>query len=217
MIMQMRSIAIVDDHQLIIDGIQKMLSENDNWQFAGGFTNSLSFEACFTHQNMPDVLLLDINLLKEDGIEICKRFTKKYPTLKTIMLTNTEEAAVAKHAIKNGAKGFLLKNITAQELFDCLEKVMAGEIGLHIKIEKLVIQANLFGKKENNNYVPKLSSREKEILNLIANEMTTQEIADKLFISVNTVETHRASLLSKLGSRNIAGLIKTAMEKGLID
>ena len=95
-------------------------------------------------------------------------------------------------------------------------RVLAGETYLHKEMEKLLLQ-NSLGIKQETNYIPKLSRREQEVLDLIAKEHTSQEIADLLFVSVNTVETHRASLLSKFGARNIAGLVKAALEKGLIN
>lgn len=213
----LHSIAILDDHLLIIEGVQKLVAENTQWHFVGGFTASAAFETYCTEHTCPDVLLLDIHLPSEDGIVICKELSKKYSHIKIVMLTSIAEPAIVKNAIKNGASGFMLKNMRPEELWDCLQKIMNGETWLHKDIEKLMIQASISGKKESSSYIPKLSSREKEILNLIAKEMTTQEIADHLFISVNTAETHRASLLSKFGSRNIAGLIKAAMEKGMID
>jgi DNA-binding NarL/FixJ family response regulator len=214
---QLHSIAVLDDHLLIIEGVQKLIAENKQWQFVGGFTSHAAFTIYCNEKKCPDVLLLDIHLPGEDGIVICKELSKKYSHLKIVMLTSIAEAAIVKNTIKNGASGFMLKNMRPDELWDCLEKITKGETWLHKDIEKLMIQASISGKKENNSYIPKLSSREKQILNLIAKEMTTQEIADHLFISVNTAETHRASLLSKFGSRNIAGLIKAAMEKGMID
>jgi DNA-binding NarL/FixJ family response regulator len=215
--MQLHSIAVLDDHQLIIEGVQKLVTANSQWHFAGGFHNAAMLQNYITTNGCPHVLLLDIHLPEEDGIVLCKELLKQYPQLLIVMLTSISETAVVKNAMKNGAKGFMLKNMQATDLWDCLEKVMAGETYLHKDIEKTMIQAGIGVKAASTNYIPKLSRREKEILDLIAKEMTTQEIATQLFISVNTVETHRASLLSKFGCRNIAGLIKAAMEKGLID
>jgi DNA-binding NarL/FixJ family response regulator len=211
------SIAVLDDHQLIIEGVQKLVETNNQWFFAGGFQTAAMLHSQITANGCPNVLLLDIHLPQEDGILLCKELSKKYPDLKIVMLTSIAEIAIVKNAMKNGAKGFMLKNMQANDLWQCLNKVMAGETYLHSDIEKLLIQTGISGKTVGSSYIPKLSRREQEILNLIAKEMTTTEIAAHLFISVNTAETHRASLLSKFGCRNIAGLIKAAMEKGMID
>lgn len=216
MTMPVYSIAVIDDHQLIIEGVQQLLATNSNWHFAGGFKTAAMFYNHIAANNCPNVLLLDIHLPQEDGILLCKEFSKKYPDLKIVMLTSIAEAAIVKNAMKNGAKGFMLKNMQAIDLWQCLEKVMADDTYLHSDIEKLLIQSGISSKTVSSTYIPKLSRREQEILNLIAKEMTTQEIAAQLFISVNTAETHRASLLSKFGSRNTVGLIKSAMEKGMI-
>jgi len=119
--------------------------------------------------------------------------------------------------MRNGAHGFMLKNMQRTELWDCLEAIKNGNKYLHKDIEKVLLQNSLDITTAGSDYIPKLSRREKEVLELIMKEMTTQEIAGALFISVNTVETHRASLLTKLGVKNIAGLVKVAIEKGLLD
>lgn len=210
------SICIIDDHQLILEGVERMLAGQHNWQFAGGFTSVPAFEQFISTDRLPDLLLLDIHLPGEDGLAVCKQLHKKYPALKIVMLTSLSEPAIVKTALKNGASGFLLKNMQKEELLDCFSRVLAGETYLHKEMEKLLLQ-NSLGIKQETNYIPKLSRREQEVLDLIAKEHTSQEIADLLFVSVNTVETHRASLLSKFGARNIAGLVKAAVEKGLIN
>ncbi len=209
------SISIIDDHQLILEGVERMLADQQDWQFAEGFTSVKAFEQFISTNILPDLLLLDIHLPSEDGLAACKQLHKSYPFVKIIMLTSLSEPAIVKSALKNGASGFLLKNMQKEELLDCLTSVMNGETYLHKEIEKLLLQ-NSLGIKPENSYIPKLSRREQEVLDLIAKECTSQEIAEKLFVSVNTIETHRASLLSKFGARNIAGLIKAAFEKGLI-
>lgn len=209
------NICIIDDHQLILEGVGRMLADQQSWSFAGGFTSVQAFEEFAGNNSLPDLLLLDIHLPNEDGLAACKQLHKNYPVLKIVMLTSLSEPAIVKSALKSGASGFLLKNMQKDELLDCLNKVLNSETYIHQEIEKLLLQ-NSIGIKQETTYIPKLSRREQEVLDLIAQEFTSQEIADKLFVSVNTVETHRASLLSKFGARNIAGLMKAAVEKGLI-
>lgn len=209
-------IAVLDDHSLIVDGIKSLLQHNTTYQFAGGFHSSSAFESYIRNHSLPEFLLLDINLNGEDGMSLCKQFTKTYPELKIIMLTGLSEPAIIKNALKSGCAGFMLKNMKADELWECLAKVKAGEKYLHPEVEHILLQNAMDGKSKQNDFIPRLSRREKEVLELIVREHTTQEIADLLFISVNTVETHRASLLSKFGARNIAGLVREAVEKGLV-
>lgn len=211
-----KRIAVLDDHTLIIEAIGTLVKNNPAYTFAGGFDSSAALLSYIEKYTMPDYLLLDIHLAGEDGIVLCRELVKRFDGIKVIMLTGISEPAVIKNAIKNGCAGFLLKNMKAEELWECLDKIETGELYLHKDVEKIMLQNAIESRRPSANYIPRLSKRETEILQLIAKEMTTQEIADSLFISVNTVETHRASLLSKLGSRNIAGLIKTALEKGLI-
>ena len=211
------SIAVLDDHLLIAEAIEKMVQENAQYSFFGGFTQSVDFEEAVIKKKSPAFLLLDINLNGEDGIELCKKFAKQFSSLKIIMLTGLTQPAIVKNAIKNGAAGFMLKNMQREDLWTCLQKVAAGETYLHPDIEKILLQNSLHGKSTDDAYLPKLSRRERDVLELILKEMTTQEIAEALFISVNTVETHRASLFTKTGVRNIAGLVKVTIEKGLLD
>ena len=210
-------IAVLDDHQLIAEAIEKMVMEHPNYRFAGGFTRHSGLEDYVRRESAPDFLLLDINLDGEDGIALCKQYVKAWPSIKIIMLTGLTQPAIVRNAMKNGAHGFMPKNMQHDDLWEALEKVAAGETYLHRDIEKLLVQSSIDRRAGNNDYLPKLSRREQEVLGLILEEKTTQEIADLLFIPVNTVETHRASLLSKLGARNIAGLVRIAIEKGLMD
>jgi DNA-binding NarL/FixJ family response regulator len=210
-------IAVLDDHQLITEAIEKIVQSNPLYSFAGGFNHSQQFRQYIQEQGAPAFLLLDINLGAEDGIDLCRQLGRQYPLMKIIMLTGLTQPAVVKNAMKNGAHGFMLKNMQRTELWDCLESVKNGSVFLHKDIEKILLQNSLDIKTTGSGYIPKLSRREKEVLELIMKEMTTQEIAAALFISVNTVETHRASLLSKMGAKNIAGLVKITIERGLLD
>lgn len=210
------SIAVLDDHSLILDAIANMVKNNADYTFAGGFISAADLVAFIEKQGVPQFLLLDINLQGEDGLALCKSYTKDYPDMKIIMLTGLQEPAIIRNAVKSGCAGFMHKNMKAEELWECLGKIKQGDRYLHASVEKILLQSTINGTGSSIGYIPRLSRREKEVLDLIVREMTTQEIAGALFISVNTVETHRASLLSKLGARNIAGLVKVAIEKGLV-
>lgn len=207
------SVAVLDDHDLISEAIKSLLDANKTYQFVAGF---LSASACIKHLNSfndVDILLLDIHLNGEDGLKICKTLTHDFPSLHKIMLTSLTQQSLVTEALKNGAKGYLPKNVGYHELIEALDTVIKDKIYLHKDISFLPIKNE---KESTYRYLPKLTRREKEILQLILEEKTTQEIAEKLFIAVSTVETHRSSLLTKTGSKNVVGLIKYTIEKGLL-
>ncbi len=209
-------IVVLDDHSLIIDGIYSMCAGHPHYVVAGGFSSSAALNEYIHANSAPEFLLLDINLNGEDGMQLCKSYSKSHPDMKVIMLTGLSEPAIIKSAVKSGCAGFMLKNMKADELWDCLARVQQGELHLHPDVERIMMSNAIAGKADTNSFIPRLSRREQEVLELIVQERTTQEIAEALFISVNTVETHRASLLTKTGARNIAGLVRIAIEKGLV-
>ncbi len=211
------TIVVLDDHLLIREALEKIIAENTAYIFSGAFHTSSELQNYIRKDGVPAFLLLDINLGNEDGILLCKQLRKQYPDLKIIMLTGLTQATIVKNAIKNGANGFMLKNMQKEELWECLSVVASGETWLHKDLQQILLGSGNSGQSADNGYTPKLSRREKEVLELIMQEMTTQEIANSLFISVNTVETHRSGLMSKLGVKNIAGLVKITIEKGLLD
>ncbi|MDN5205687.1 response regulator transcription factor [Fulvivirgaceae bacterium BMA10] len=208
-------IAITDDHVMILRGIETMLANTKEVEIVGTYCNGHE-----TLRNIaadkPDVLLLDINLPDIDGIELCKKIIKKMPELKIIALTNFEEISFVKRILNNGADGYLLKNTQKIELIKALKTVLKGEQYLQQNIRNKLMNHAL-GKPKHNQFSANLTRREQEVLEAIAEELTTQEISDKLFISPKTVETHRMNLMSKLGAKNSVGIIKNAMEQGLLD
>lgn len=210
---QLYKVAVLDDHDLIAQAIKSMLESHKTYKFIGGFT---TFSECVKHINEInsfDILLLDINLKNEDGIEICKKLNNNFPEIHKIMLTSLTQQSLISEALKNGAKGYLTKNVSYTDLIEAFDSVLKGKIYLHQDISFVPsVERNKF----TDNYLPKLTRREKEILTLILEEYTTQEIGDKLFITVSTVETHRSSLLLKTGSKNVVGLIKYTLQKGLL-
>ncbi len=208
-------IAITDDHQLILQGFESLLENEKEIRLVGKYANAQE-----TLDNIgkdaPDVLLLDINLPDINGIDLCKTLLGAYPDLKIIALSNFDETSFVKRILSNGAKGYLLKNTHTHELVTAISMVLRGEIYLQKDIEKKLLNQSL-GKTPAHSLMTKLTRREKEVLLGIYEELTTQEIATKLFISPKTVETHRMNLMSKLQVRNSAGLIKIAIEKDLLD
>ena len=209
----MIKILIVDDHQVVLDGIQSMLEQEEDISIAGKLMNGPDALE-FLKTSPVEVALIDINMPGMDGIELCKAIQKMCPEIKVLALTTFNEVSFITNMMKSGASGYLLKNTTKEELITAIKTIQQGEQYLAQEVQEKLISAS-FGKKDST-FIPKLTRREKEVLKLIMEEFTTKEIAEKLFISVATVETHRLHLLNKLGVRNTAGLVKIAIQKGLI-
>ena len=209
----MIKIAITDDHTIVIEGIKTMLKLSKEIEVVQSFENLKE-----TFENLDEsihVLLLDINLPDGNGINACKELLAKHPDLKIIAITNFEDSIFIKQILKNGALGYLLKNTSKSELTEAIKQVNEGKRFLPKKINDILLNDSI-GLQNSGYFIPKLTIREKEILALIIKEFTTEEIATKLFVSTKTVESHRGNLIQKLGVKNVAGLVREAIEKGLI-
>lgn len=199
---------IVDDHYMVIEGIRSLLQNEKGIEWAGHASNAASCLA-FLHQQLPDIILMDINLPDKSGIDLCKEVRSLYPSVFIIGLSTFNQQSFIQKMMEHGASGYVLKNATQEELMEAIETVANGKTFLSE-------EAALSLRKNNNGETPVLTRREKEVLELIADGMTNNEIAAKLFISVTTVDTHRKNLLAKFDARNIASLIKSAMQMQLI-
>ena len=209
----MIKVAITDDHTIVIEGIKTMLKSNKDVEIIQSFENLTT-----TFENLDpnvQVLLLDINLPDGNGIVACKELLIKHRDLKIIALTNFEDSIFIKQILKNGAMGYLLKNTSKSELLEALKEVTNGNRYLPKKISDILLNDSI-GIENSSYFIPKITVREKEILALIIKEFTTEEIAEKIFLSAKTVESHRSNLMQKLGVKNSAGLLRVAFEKGLI-
>lgn len=210
----MIKVAITDDHLLVMRGIESMLQNELSIKITGKYPSAeKTLEALSEAQ--PDVLLLDINLPDINGIDLCKQLLESYPALKIIALSSHDDINFVKRILKNGASGYLLKNTSKEELLEAFEIVLSGGQYLQKNIQQKLLNKSL-GIQKRNTLKPKLTRREKEVLSAICEEMTTQEIANQLFISPKTVETHRMNLISKLGARNSVGLAKIAFQQELL-
>lgn len=207
-------IAITDDHPIVIEGIRIMLKSDKEIVVSQSFSN-ITDMFIELDENI-QVLLLDINLPDGSGITACKDLLQKFPNLLIIALTNFEDATFIKQIMKNGAMGYLLKNTGKSELIEAIKTVLHGERYLQKNIREILLNESLGKTATSSFFIPKLTGREKEILALIIKEFTTEEIAEMIFISVKTVESHRSNLMQKLGVKNSAGLVRVAFEKGLV-
>ena len=208
------TIAITDDHLLVINGLKAMVNQLPDIEliFAAADGSSLLQEL---EQRQPDVLLLDIQLPDIPGTELCRRIKKQYPAINIIALTSHDDANYVRQILRNGASGYLLKNTDLSTLHKALVTVYEGGRFIDEQIQKNLVHEAITGQRLSNNDIP-LTKREKEILTLIGQELNSQEIADKLFISLRTAENHRFNIAKKLGAKNTAALVKEAIRRGLI-
>ena len=207
-------IAITDDHPLVLQGIKSMLDETKEVAVVGSFSNGQKTIDQIQKVNA-DVLLLDINLPDINGIDLSKKLLKDFPELKIIALTNFDDISFVRRMLKNGVHGYLLKNTDKIEILKAIKAVLSGDIYVQKEIySKLLLQKK--PTTNSNGLNIKLTRREHEVLVAISEELTTQEISEKLFISPKTVETHRTNIMSKLGAKNSVGIIKIAIEKELL-
>jgi len=195
---------IVDDHYMVIEGIRSLLQNEKDVEWVGHASNAASCLA-FLQKQQPDVILMDINLPDKSGIDLCKEVIEKYPSIFIIGLSTFNQQSFIQKMMDNGASGYVLKNATQEELMEAVHTVMKGKTYLSEEASQIL-------RKNADADIPVLTRREKEVLELIADGLTNNEIAQKLFISVATVDTHRKNLLAKFEAKNIASLIKAAMQ-----
>lgn len=204
----MIKVIIVDDHPVVIDGIRQLLAAQSDIETVGV---ALCGADCLTllRERVTDVVLLDINLPDTDGIELCKTIHEYYPFLKIIALTGFTEYSYIRRMLQYGAQGYLLKNALPGEIMEGIRQVYAGEKYLCEDAERIVRdrcgQGKLF-----------LTPRETELLRLVVEGYTNREIADRLFLGVETVNSYRKNLLLKLGVRNTAAMVSLAIREKLV-
>lgn len=199
----MIKVFIIEDHPIVIDGI-KSLVNNSGVAELTGFAKTATEALKLLPTCEAEVVLLDINLPDMSGIELCKIIHSKFADLKILALTTFLQRDFVDKMLENGAMGYLLKNAPSEEIIEGICTVAEGEKYVCDAVTQLI--------NKQNHDTMFLSRREIQILSLIAAGDTTKEIADKLFISVFTVETHRKNLLTKLNARNMVSLIKIAMD-----
>lgn len=209
---------IVDDHKIFIEGLSSLLSTFSDINIVGTAHNGNETIFLLEH-TIVDVVITDINMPGMDGLTLTNEIKKRHPQIKVLALTMLNESKTILAMIKSGVTGYILKDTGKEELLTAIRTVACGDTFFSEEVNNTLKKNVAADKKTSpgNSTMPELSSREIEVLKLIAAEFTQQQIADKLFISPHTVIFHRRKLFYKLNVKNTAGLIKTAMENGLLD
>lgn len=211
----MIKLLLIDDHPIVIQGIKNAIQDEVDIQVAGVALNANEAMDWMAKQDA-DIAILDIALPEMDGIDLCKYINKNHPAVKVIGLTTYGQVSFITGMLRNGAMGYLYKNTSEEELVTAIQTVYKGEKYLSREVNEKLIDKASRSKPKRESFIPELTRREKEILDLIIAELTTQEIANQLHLSVSTIETHRMNLCAKLGARNMAGVVKNAIKLGLV-
>jgi two-component system nitrate/nitrite response regulator NarL len=208
--MSQHKIFIVDDHQLVIDGIRSLLSDSPQYALAG-FSQRPEQVLQMLGSLKVDVLLTDISMPVMSGIELTRLVKSTYPNIKVMAISMHGESAVVKEMLDAGISGYILKNTGKQELLEALEKVLAGGTYFGDAITREIL--NSLNHKDSDQ---RLTNREIEIIRLIEAERSNKQISEQLFISERTVETHRKNIFRKTGTQSAIGLLKYAYKHRLI-
>ena len=213
--MEKIKVLLADDHQIMLDGLKAILSKDKSIYVVGMANHGLEVLE-FLKKEPVDVLLLDLQMPVMDGLETTMHVKKSYPEVQVIMLTTNDEGSIITSLFKVGATGYLLKNASKEYLIQGIKDAFEGKKVLSPHLTEKMIESLSEGPKVKPGDIPKITKREIEVVKLIAQELTTQEIADALFVSTNTVATHKRNLFVKMDVKNSVGMVKKAVDWGLI-
>jgi len=213
-------VALVDDHQLVRDGIRSLLTNLPNIEVVAESDCGKTM-LNLIEQVKPDILLVDISLPEMSGIELARLLTSNYPHIKVIILSMHTEQEYIFNSLRNGVKGYLHKSISREELIEAIEQVFLGNEYFSKEVSGIILKSYLRQIKDPERVEEyenkKLTPRELEILRMVAQGYSNQLIADKLFISVRTVESHKNHIMQKLELTTTVDLVKYAIKNGIID
>ncbi|TAK41924.1 MAG: response regulator transcription factor [Saprospiraceae bacterium] len=208
-------IIVTDDHRVVASGLQALISGEPDFEVIAIAQNGLETLEILKKQTA-GVVLLDINMPKMDGLETTLHIRKSYPATKILILSTHDDGSLVSAALQNGANGYVLKNAPCPELFSAIRTVANGGKVLNFYLTDRMIDSMQEERENPKHALPKITRKEKEVLELIAQQLTTKEIAGRLFISHHTVVTHKKNLFIKLDVKSSVGLVKLAIETGLI-
>ncbi|KAF2331041.1 response regulator transcription factor [Flavobacterium ginsenosidimutans] len=211
MIMKYKTV-IVDDHPIVISGIAGLLSELDNIEIVEKFESGIAL-LDYIEDNKVDLILMDIFLPVINGVDLCKTIKQKYPKIVIIGMSSQSERSLVMQFIQNGGNGYILKNASFDEFKECIYKAIDGEIVFSEEVKTIISQPL----SEDLEKIPGLSRRERDIALLLSQGKSTQEIADDLFLSFLTVQTHRRNILQKYKMKNVAELIAFLLKNNMLN
>jgi len=213
-------IHLADDHKVLIDGMLAVLNMHSKFEVIG-FSLDGSNLVETVKQNEADILIMDINMPHKDGIEVLKQFSQEGYSCKVIVLSSYDDLKLIKEVLKLGASGYLSKQCAGESIIEAIEEVARGKEYFSKNIQEKIFSSfsgNAIETHTNEAVINSmLTDRELEILKLISLEYSGKEIGEELFISSNTVETHRKNLIRKLNVKNTIGLVKYAIKNNLIN
>jgi DNA-binding NarL/FixJ family response regulator len=208
-------VVLADDHVLIRAGLRALLHSLPNIEVVGEASDGHeAVEVIARHQ--PDVVIMDIGMPGLNGVDSTRRIVKQFPGTRVVILSMHANEEYVGRALDAGAKGYLLKGAEPAELELVFKAVMRGETYLSPSIAKHLVQDYLSHRKEKTHPLPDLTARQREVLQLIAEGCSTKDIANKLKLSVETIDTHRSELMHRLDIHDVAGLVRYAIRTGLV-
>jgi len=207
-------VILADDHDLFVEGLTALLQDAPHIHFVGTASNGEEAVDLASEHTNADIFIMDLSMPKMDGIQAARELKKRKCRIPILALTQNDDGGSVSRAMKAGFVGYILKTASRDEFVEAIQTVASGEQYFSDRAKDALI-FSMTGRERPDKVA--LTKREKEILKLITAELTTNEIAETLFISPYTVETHRKNLIQKLGVRNLAGLVRYAVEHGLMD
>jgi DNA-binding NarL/FixJ family response regulator len=210
-------VVFADDHEVVRTGLRTLFEETEECLLVGEAGDGEQAIQLIARKK-PDVAILDISMPKINGLEVARIVKEKHPEVRVLILTMYEDEGYVKEMVRAGADGYVVKNADKKEIITAVRMVASGERFFSPTISKLMIEG--FIKKASTGDTKsdsdiRLTKREIEILSFVAEGLTSREIADKLFLSLNTINTHRTNIMKKLNIHDTAGLVKYALQNGL--
>ena len=203
---------LVDDHQIVLDGLRLLFDSMPGLDVVGTLSDSRQVIP-FLDTHKVDMLICDLNMPRQSGLELTITLRQRHPDVKILLLTMVEDAATIREAVRAGVSGYVLKRAGRAEIERAIDQLVLGRRYFSPELVSQLSTLNDDGNPVNELTI--LTDREIEVLRLVANERSTHQIADQLFISIPTVETHRRHLMQKLGVKSVVGMVKFAMKHGL--